>query len=238
MDDPPRARRRDAPPRTFDELTTELSETLRDLRDELDATAGPPLVPPPTPRGLLRFAEGQVIPTAVAVLEANIRALEATGAAIRLVDERLPGGTGAGGGRGSRRGAVGAPVTILDRLDDALGELQSALEGEPGNPEARRLLADARSLQREVRARLEEATGTDRSPRTGNRGGRRRRDRGGSGRRATGATAIDVTEADESPSRGAEPDDREGSVDVDGELDTIRDEVDRERRGEEDSAGR
>lgn len=146
-------------PRDLGELSEELSETLRELRTEIRRPPrGPMGLPrPPTPRELLRFTEAHAIPATVAVLEANIRALELLAAAIRLVEGRADDADRV------RSRAESISRSTLDRLDDALADLQDAIEGGPTNPEARRLLAEARDLRAEVDDRLREATATDRT---------------------------------------------------------------------------
>lgn len=135
--------RRDQP--DLADLSEELSVTLRDLRDELRAPRGPFGLPrPPTPREVLRFTESYAIPTAVAVLEANIRALELLAAAIRAVEG------GASDADRARSRAESVSRATLERLDDALASLQDALEGRPENAEARRLLDEARELRAEI----------------------------------------------------------------------------------------
>lgn len=156
------------------ELVTELEATLRQLRTEVDesgrpATRGsrraqPSLPRPPSPRELLRFTETYTIPSVVAVLEAAIRALELLAGAIRLLDGRDPRTP-------ERRDRDGADVLAdvsaaageraatsgreaLARVDDALAELQRTYEGDPADPTARRLLADARALREEIDDRL------------------------------------------------------------------------------------
>ncbi|MFB6205111.1 MAG: hypothetical protein ABEJ05_01085 [Haloglomus sp.] len=156
------------------DLATELAGTLRELRTVVDEdsrsrgrprprTDGPALPRPPSPRDLLRFTETYTIPTVVAFLEAAIQALQLLAGAIRLLDGRDPrvperrddgnsvladvstaaGEQAAAGGR-----------EALARVDDALAELQRAYEGEPEDPTARRLLADARELRGEIEDRL------------------------------------------------------------------------------------
>jgi len=144
----------------LDDLSEELSVTLRDLRDELRTPRGPFGLPrPPTPREVLRFTESYAIPTAVAVLEANIRALELLAAAIRAVEG------GASDAERARDRAESVSRATLERLDDALVSLQDALEGRPENDEARRLLDEARELRAEIDDRLRE------TPRSADRGG-------------------------------------------------------------------
>lgn len=171
-------------------LVTDLEDTLRQLRTEVgerdrvssrprSRPDGPALPRPPSPREVLRFTETYTIPTAVAFLEAAIRGLELLGGAIRLLDgrdPRTPGRTGDGGSvltdvsaaAGERAAASGREA--LARVDDALAELQRTYEGEPTDPTARRLLADARELRGEIDDRLSamERSGTaDRDDRDG-----------------------------------------------------------------------
>jgi hypothetical protein len=198
------------------ELADELATTLADLQDELDGRderRGPLGFPrPPTPRELLQFTDEFAIPTAIAVLEANVRMLEAFQGAVRLaragdeVGER---------GREARARTEELSRGALDRLDDVLVDLQDALSGRPENPEARTLLDDARKLRHEIDERLSETDElrsndrrTSRDAWAGSERGRRPQD----------------GKADES-----RPNDTAGediAIDVDSELDSIRDEID------------
>lgn len=194
-------------------LADELSTTLRDLTEELRAGREPPRGPlglprPPTPRELLRFTDEYTIPTAIAVLEANVRMLEALQGAIRLaragdeVDKR---------GRETRVRTEELGLEALDRLDDVLADLQGALEGRPTDTEARTLLDDARALRHEIDDRLRMANDSRRRP--------VERRTAQNARNAEGLPKND----DGSHSR------QEGvAIDVDSELDSIREEVDGE----------
>lgn len=128
-----------------DAVADELAGTLRELRTEMRDGRRP--LRPPTPRELLRFTDEYTIPALVASLEAAIRALELLQGAIRLVEGR-PAGR-------DRPDVAAAGRATLDRLDALLAELQDAFEGEPPDPEARRLLADARELRDELGDRLD-----------------------------------------------------------------------------------
>jgi hypothetical protein len=206
---------------SMDELVTELERTLRELRTEVETEGSVPPVPgrrpdrslprPPTPRELLRFTETYTIPTVVALLEAAIRALELLAGAIRLLDgrdPRSPERRGAAGGSvlaeasaaaGERAAETGREA--LARVDDALAELQRTYEGEPTDPAASRLLADARELRDEIDERL---AATER------RDGRERAD-----------------------GRDGGTDDRP-SVDVDAELESLRQQAGRGSGNETD----
>ena len=196
-------------------LADDLSTTLDDLRDELEDERGPPRGPlglprPPTPRELVRFTDEYTIPTLIAVLEANIRLLEALQGAIRLAR------TGrAAGERGREMRALTEELGRdgLDRLDDVLVDLQDALDGRPENPEARTLLDDARALRHEIDDRLAET---------------------GNGRRPNVTRPRDAADGDRDDANPVATDDPDESVaiDVDSELDSIRDEVD----GDDDDA--
>lgn len=142
------------------ELTEELASTLRELRGEV-AIDRPPRGPfglprPPTPREMLRFTDEAAIPAAIAVLEANIRALELLQRALRLTDTEREARER---GRRVQARAENLSRATLERLDDALADLQSALEGEPPDPEARSLLDEARELRREIDDRLGDTSG-------------------------------------------------------------------------------
>jgi len=105
---------------------------------------------------LLRLTERRAIPALVAALEAQIRALELLQDVIRVAEGRPPRRDGADRDpprTGERAGAVGRAA--LDRLDDVLAELESALAtGESSDPQARELLGEARDLRADVEAQL------------------------------------------------------------------------------------
>lgn len=206
----------------------ELADTLEALRSELrEPPDGPLGLPrPPSPRELLRLTEQYTIPAVIALLETNIRLLELLAAAIRVADGRpLDAASGddglvAAGGRtlvdASRDGAEGLAATsraTLQRLDDALADLQSAVEGgEADDPEVQRLLSEARALRAEVDDRLR-AVGTDENPGA-----------------PAGATSGEASQTGPGDVDDAHPDDaaREPvDIDVDEELDTLRREADR-----------
>ena len=200
-------------------LAGDLSTTLDDLRDELEGERGPPRGPlglprPPTPGELVRFTDEYTIPTAIAVLEANIRLLEALQGVIRLA---RTGDEARERGREMRSRTERLGRDGLDRLDDVLVDLQDALDGRPENPEARTLLDDARELRREIDDRLDEAGNGSRADTTRPRGS----DDG----------EPDDTELDAADDPAGES----VTIDVDSELDSIRDEVDGDDDDEEGS---
>lgn len=118
-------------------LLEELAATLDELRGELDDER------PRRFRDLVRFTEQYTIPAIIAILETNIRLLELTAGAIRLADGRLGEPDGPG-----RRDVA------FDALERGLDDLSGALRGDPTDPEARKLLEEARDLRREVRGRV------------------------------------------------------------------------------------
>jgi hypothetical protein len=149
--------------RDLADAATELSETLEELRAELqEPSRGPFGLPrPPSPTELLRFTEQYTIPTVIALLEASIRVLELLAAGLRVADGRpLDAVSDRSVGAIERAGRDRLAQTsqeTLRRLDDALTQLQSAAAGEPSDPELRRLLDEARKLRSEVDERLSAA---------------------------------------------------------------------------------
>jgi hypothetical protein len=174
-------------------LVADLAETLEALERRLDAE-------PRRRRALLRFTEQYAIPTTVAVLEANIRVLEAVGGAIRLAEGRDPP-------ERSRQGRE----TALATLDRALSEVSETVAGTPTDPEARELLSEARSLRDEIRGRVDASTAEPDEPAAAG---------------SHDGTTIPVAEQRGSERDADAPAD---GVDVDAELDTIRKEVHGER---------
>jgi hypothetical protein len=175
------------------QLTTDLARSLRDLERELEPR--PPGPRPPTPGELLRFADEIAIPGLILILETNIRALRLLQRAIRLADDSAPAQDQ---DTPVRDRAVDVSKTTLSRLDDALAELQSAIEGRPENDEARELLAETRSLRDEIDDRL-------------------------AAEAADSADSPDETTSTEVP------------VDVDAELQSIKEDIDDSRQDDDDS---
>lgn len=131
----------------------DLESALADLRSEL---RGPPRIRlrPPRPGELLRLTDEFAIPAAVAALEAQIRALELLQGTIRLARRDR--------GEASdelRDRTAAATRTALARVDDALSDLRDALDSGPlpDDPQARRILEDARRLNDEIRDRVADA---------------------------------------------------------------------------------
>ena len=221
----------------------ELADVLEELRDELRGShrRGPFGLPaPPTPRELLRFTDDYAIPFAIAVLEANIRALRLLQGAIRLVDT---GEQAREEVKTTRDRAISFSQSTLSRLDDVLSDLEDAAtedtdDGEfPRNPEARSILTEARDLRRELTDALASST-------TSTTGDTRSedavttipiRDGSRSSRDATERSEDQAVGAAEAPADG-EPV-SEVDVDVEGELQSIKEQlgkVDRESAAEVD----
>jgi hypothetical protein len=139
----------------------ELAEVLSELRAELrEGRRGPFGLPaPPRPGEVLRFTDEHAIPFAIAVLEANIRALELLQGAIRLVESGQRTGEEA---RATRDRAASLSRATLDRLDDALADLETAATGRelPPDESARSIVEEARRLRAELSDALDgEGTG-------------------------------------------------------------------------------
>lgn len=145
----------DVTPAELADRVGELEDAVREIRRR---TVRPPRGPfglprPPTPSEVLAFTDRHAIPATVAFLEANVRALEALQAALRLV-------RGADETRDQTRTARARTATLgsktLDALDAALDDLQTTYRegGLPDDPAARSVLVDARRLTDEIREEL------------------------------------------------------------------------------------
>ncbi|MFC6942353.1 hypothetical protein ACFQE8_20630 [Salinirubellus sp. GCM10025818] len=219
------------------ELVDELSTTLESLqgvvgpgdrgRPRRRGPTDPRIPTPPTPRELVRFTEQYTIPTLIALLESGVRSLELLRATLRLLDGR--GIEAASPETRERVESVGR--TTLDRIDAVLSDLGSAVEGgEPSDPDARDLLADARALREEIDRRLREVE-------AGERDRDDERDWDGTARRTSGRVPtrgheIPVRSADEEEEGDASEGDDAPAVDVEAELDTIRRDLKGEGNGD------
>jgi hypothetical protein len=196
----------------------ELSRTIDDLRTELDGSrprSRPPLRPP-TPRELLRFTDEVALPAALAALETSVRALEAFQRSLKVVrTEREARERTSAAAEATSERASDLRRTTLSQLDTVLAELQRAASGGglPADDEARDLLAEARELRDDVDSRLRDVT--DRESDSSDL----ERSDSGSGIR------IDIEDGE--PTDGgtdSEPTgDADSAVDVDAELETLRD---------------
>lgn len=169
----------------------ELADRLRELRDRADASDG-----------VLQFTERYAIPTAIAGLEANIRALEALAGAIRLLQ----------GTEETTARARARREAAVETVDRAVEDVTAAVRGDPTDPEARELLQEVRDLRAEIRDRVD-----GRIPAEGTDGG----DESGP-TPAEDGVQIPVTDATVNDENGTD-------IDVEDELETIRDEVADER---------
>lgn len=223
--------RSDPDPANLADLVDDLETTLRSLRevveDEPDGRERHPMrrTPPRPPSlgDLVRFTERYTIPALVASLEATIRALELFRAVLRLADpERdLDADREADTGRssvdvaGDLASATGtkAASELRRRLAGLREELAAA--DQPRDEEARETLQEARELTDELERRLREA-GRDAGGVTIDvDGGDGDADNDGAGSTA----ADDVGDADDSPG---------GTVDVDAELHSIKEDLGKE----------
>lgn len=202
----------------------ELEATLSELRSELDSEQrGPPQ--PPSLGDLLRFTEQYTIPTLIAILEATVRSLELLRRTLRLADPARAASEEADAAR-SQLDQVGTEAG--EQLAGALSELRTALSATelPENEESRRLVADARELTSEIENRLRDAEQTVRTQRSGEAS------------RESNGVMIDVNEestadADEESSTPAGT----AAVDVDAELESIKQELDAAEKTIEDANG-
>lgn len=222
------------------DLLDDLEYTLSDLRDELQRRpeARRPLRPP-SPSEILRFTDEYTIPTVISILEANIRALELLQKLLRLAN---PDGSAREAHDTARRGVQSVRNVrddAVDGLDRALSELQRALSEAdlPRDPESRDIIEDARSLTDEIERRIEESRSGSRSrsrarSRSRDRSrsaSRRRASHGDGGRSRSGPVEIAV---DEEPDGGHEVEDGtesaadETEIDVEAELQSIKDDLD------------
>lgn len=180
----------------------ELESTVRDLRAQaLQPPRGPFGLPrPPTPREFVEFTDRFAIPATVAFLEANIKALQAFQATLRMLRGADEARERTATAR-ARTAELGSKT--LDALDSALNDLKHAYEEGtlPDDPEARSVLLDAQRLTDEIRDELSDVgTTTGRTRAFGPR------------------DELDATRGD------ATKDPRVDPEEVETELDVLRDE--------------
>jgi len=195
----------------------ELTRTIDALRTELHGSRRRPLLRPPTPRELLRFTDEVALPAALAVLETSVRALEAFQRSLQVVrtERTARDRTSATADAASER-ANELRRTTLSQLDTVLTELQRAASegGLPANEEARDLLTEARELRDDVDSRLRAATKRDSDAEPA----------GFDRTRADGAVTIDIEDGPLGDGDASASDDEpDTAVDVDAELETLRD---------------
>jgi hypothetical protein len=210
----------------------ELEETLTELRGELPSEDRRDLPQPPRLSELLRFTEQYTIPTLIAILEATIKSLELLQRTLRLADPTRAAREESEAARG-RLNEVGGEAG--QQLAGALAELRTALSETdlPENAESRDLITDARDLTGEIEKRLREAEGTVSEQWDQERAERRgQRDDPTAGKNdpaANNGVMIDVSDDSEQPagdSDDADNADNAPTVDVDAELESIKDELD------------
>lgn len=214
----------------LDERVAELEQRVRDLRAELGRPPEGPLgLPrPPTPRKVLSFTGEYAIPTAIAVLEANVRALQALQQVIRVLDPKRSAVDEERDRLESR--AADASRATLDRLESVLADVEETVQENdlPRESEARDVLEDARRINREIRERVERERRAADEARERERTGGRKPERAGTGDRERaddaqsdrddsgleGATRIELTDEGETGDDGEE----ETVSDVEGEA--------------------
>lgn len=229
-------RRDDMDPDELDDRVAELEERVRTLRDELGQPPEGPLgLPrPPTPREVLSFTGEYAIPTAIATLEANIRALKALQRVIQVLDPNQSAVSEERDRLESR--AADASRATLDRLESALEDVETTIRESdlPREDEARSILDDARQINREIRDRV------DKERRTADEARKRTKEDDSAPEDAPedtdadaeldGGTTIELTDAGDGREDGDDrTDDDSGAnsveVDVDAELESIKDEI-------------
>lgn len=192
------------------DLVGELARTTEQLRDELNAESGGSMRPP-RPGELVRFTSEVTIPAIVLLLETNVRALRLLQRTLRFAQGRAEQSEQSRGKARKRAEDLGRET--LGRLDSALVDLQDALSGRSADDEARELLEEARDLRSEVESRLETAAGEmdgSRSEREGPTPEGEEPTRMGTDLPIEGEDASDAEEV---------------PIDVDAELQSIKDDV-------------
>lgn len=179
---------------TDEQLASRLAELEDAVRELRDRSRRPPRGPlgmprPPTPREFMEFTDRYAIPATIAFLEANIRALQALQATLRMTRNADEAGDRASEAR-KRTAELGAKT--LDALDAALQELQDAYRDGPlpSDPESRSILQEAQKLTDEIRDELRDTTGTRRRRSSSRRGESRTRGE------ATKDPRVDPTEVE------------------------------------------
>lgn len=137
-------------------LLSELVRTLQDLQREVEPRTESGRPRPPTPAELVRFTSDVTIPAAILVLKTNIEALKLLRRALRLAEGRPATDSGT-----VQERATELSRATLARLDDALSDLQGAVEGRPPDAEARELLTEARQLRESLAEQLARSESLD-----------------------------------------------------------------------------
>ncbi len=192
------------------EVAGELAEELQALREDLDrdrrrrTPLGLPR--PPRPSEVLRLADEFAIPALIALLEANIKLLKGVQQVIRLADREREARER---GRAAGSTAADAGRATMQKLQDALDDLGTAIENGafPDDRAGSDVLEDVRDLQGEIENRLESA--------------REQREAASDTRQAE-LPGEDPAPADGGAAPGEEEMDDGVEIDVDAELDSLR----------------
>jgi len=229
---------RDRDPDDLAALLDDLRTTLDELERTIDTDArtdrrGPRSRDLPRGSDVVRFTEEYTIPTVIAILETTIQSLELLRGVLRLVDPERGFPT-------DRRDGDrfdGVDGRVVQGAERAVEDLRRALTGteEPADPVARDVLGDARALTAEIESLLAEARGDADASRAESASRRSRRSRAGR-RDDRESVVIPVDDEADGGRRderqtGADPADDEADdgagveIDVDAELESIRDEV-------------
>ena len=123
-----------------------LEASLRELQADLQTQQPRRFPTPPSPREILRFTDEYAIPTAIAFLEVQIRALEMLHGVIRVTEP------GRSIERSDRRRRMSSRV--LQEVDDLIEELQT--DRFPAGDDAEDILGQARALREEIRSRIDD----------------------------------------------------------------------------------
>ena len=208
------------------DLLEELADTLRRIESEVSPKRprrGPFGLPaPPSPGDILRFTGEYAIPTAIAVLKANIKILELLGALLRA-------------GKASDEARQRADETVgelgtktVSQLERALTQIQRAVEDGnlPQTSEARDVVEEARRLNADLREYVREADESVESERRAERDANRETEQRAE-RDADGGTTIPIEDRSDESSV---------EIDVEEELKSIKDGMNEETGDEGDEA--
>jgi len=140
-------------PELLRELTSSLSALQRDLKAEQRS------------RGrsfdrLLRFTTDVSIPAAILVLETNIRALRLLQRTLRLIDGSETDGQST---TTASEDVASVGRSVVDRLDEALEDVQSAVDGDV-DAQTREHLSEARTLNQQLEQHLQKRSRTEPEP--------------------------------------------------------------------------
>lgn len=182
----------------------------------------------PTPRDILWFTSEVTIPATILVLETNVRVLKLLQRTIRMTasdSARSSGSSDASEAVRGRAEALGRQT--LDQLEGTLDDVQSAVAGRPSDDEAAALLAEARRLRQEIQSDLAASQATegamDREPGPGSIGGP--------------AGQGDAARSDADPTLPGADRSTGVNIDVESELESIKDQIDDEDGSDSDADG-